>query len=470
MKIDPFSLHAQQTILKLASWHMADVLGASVTDPPPTTDLAELKVAGIFVTLKKNGELRACMGNLGGHSPLDEALRNAARAVVTRDTRFPPFMIDELRHLEVDVTLLHDDEPVAGPAVDRANSIVVGEHGLLIRCQGRSGLLLPQVPVEHHWDATTFLNQVCLKAGLPRETWRSEMAQVDRFRGKVIPGHFCNDILKAGHATSTYRPSTVSGTFYPLEARTIQAEARSLLRPHQQQPAKGLMVPHAGWVYSGQIAAEVFSRTLIPPKVIVIGPKHTAAGANWTVMPDDFWQWPGGRLASPRALADRIVESIPGVVYDSLAHEKEHCIEVELPLLAEVRPDVEVLGLLIGRADFDDCMTLASGLTAVLRQEGTLPLIVTSSDMNHFASDKENRILDRIALDALETLDPERLYRTVVEEYAISMCGVRPAVVMLAVLRELVGLKHFEQVGYTTSADVSGDPTRVVGYAGYRFW
>src|SRR5262249_17239475 len=110
----------------------------------------------------------------------------------------------------------------------------------------------------------------------------------------------------------------------------------------------------------------------------------------------------------------------------------------------------------------------AEGLAGVLRERDELPLLLISSDMNHFATDAENRRLDAMALAALERRDPEALYRTVTE-HSISMCGVLPAVIVLGTLRLLGKLKRAERVGYATTADVTGDTSRVVGYAGMLF-
>ena len=107
----------------------------------------------------------------------------------------------------------------------------------------------------------------------------------------------------------------------------------------------------------------------------------------------------------------------------------------------------------------------AAGLAQVMRSLAVPPLLVISSDMNHFASDAENRRLDEIALAAMETLDPERLYETVTSR-RISMCGMLPAVIVMETLRNLQQLKRSERVAYGTSGDVSGDLSRVVGYAG----
>jgi AmmeMemoRadiSam system protein B len=164
-------------------------------------------------------------------------------------------------------------------------------------------------------------------------------------------------------------------------------------------------------------------------------------------------------------LARRLSQAIPGLDLDALAHQREHAVEVELPLLARLAPGVKVVGIAVGHGDYDDCLRFAEGLAGVLRQRKDRPLLLVSSDMNHFANDPDTRRLDAVALAALESGDPEELYETV-RDHNISMCGLLPAVIVLQTLRLLGGGKRFERAGYATSADVTGDPRRVVGYAG----
>jgi AmmeMemoRadiSam system protein B len=178
---------------------------------------------------------------------------------------------------------------------------------------------------------------------------------------------------------------------------------------------------------------------------------------------------PGGSLAADPALARRLVDGIPGLKLDAAAHQQEHAIEVELPFLARLAPHSRVTGIAIGPAGLAGCREFAAGLAAVLRELPERPLLVVSSDMNHFANDAENRRLDEIALQAIETLDPEQVFDTVVTRNNISMCGVRPCVIVMETLRQLGLLRRCQRVGYSTSADVSGDKHRVVGYAGMLF-
>jgi AmmeMemoRadiSam system protein B len=199
-----------------------------------------------------------------------------------------------------------------------------------------------------------------------------------------------------------------------------------------------------------------------------LGPKHTALGVEWAVAPHQTWTFPGGRLESDVNLAVELARAIPGLELDASAHQREHAIEVELPLLARLSPESRVVGIAIGAADLPGCLRFAEGLAGVLRSRADRPLLLISSDMNHFASDAENRRLDAMALAALEHLDPVELHETVTA-HNISMCGVLPAVIVLQTLRLLDRLHKAERTGYATSADVTGDSSRVVGYAGMLF-
>jgi AmmeMemoRadiSam system protein B len=228
------------------------------------------------------------------------------------------------------------------------------------------------------------------------------------------------------------------------------------------------MVPHAGLKFSGHIAAAVLNKMEIPSTVIVIGPSHTGRGMEWAVAPHQTWSLPGIEVASDFMLARRLSQTIAGLELDAVAHQHEHAIEVELPLLARLAPQSKVLGITIGPGDLESCRRFARGLAEVLLDREDKPLLLISSDMNHFASDAENRRLDELALDALDHCDAAELFHTV-NRHHISMCGLLPAVIVLETLRLLGSLTKAERVGYATTADVTGDKNRVVGYAGMLF-
>jgi AmmeMemoRadiSam system protein B len=263
------------------------------------------------------------------------------------------------------------------------------------------------------------------------------------------------------------RPAGVAGRFYPADPKQL-SDLVDRCFPTQKPAAEAwpaVMLPHAGLIYSGRVAGETLARVRIPSTVIVIGPKHTPHGLEWAVAPQATWSIPGAAIASDPALAQQLCGAIPGLALDAAAHAQEHAIEVELPLIHRLAPAAKVVGIAIGGGDLARCRQFAAGLAQVIRGMAEPPLLVISSDMNHFASDAENRRLDEIALKAMETLDPEQLFQTVTSQH-ISMCGLLPAVIVMETLRELKQLKRVQRVAYATSADVSGDKSRVVGYAG----
>jgi AmmeMemoRadiSam system protein B len=267
------------------------------------------------------------------------------------------------------------------------------------------------------------------------------------------------------------RPPAVAGAFYPAAAADLSRAVDELLAAAggARERRAAVMVPHAALRYSGRLAAAVYARVEIPDLVLVLAPRHHRLGADWAVAPHETWSLPGVEVASDPALARELTEAVPDLELDAVAHEREHAIEVQLPLLARVAPHARVVGIALGAGDAERCHELATGLARVLRARRERPLLVISTDLNHYASDAENRRLDAIVLDSVERLDAADLYRTV-RERRISMCGLLPTVVALDTLQQLGVPRRPKRVGYATSAEApGGDASRVVGYAGMLF-
>ena len=158
----------------------AAVLGRPLPEPAvPPGPLTERR--GAFVTLKRGGALRGCIGHVVGHEPLWRSVRDNAVAAALHDPRFPPVSAGELPELELEISALTPLE-----IVDDPDSIVVGRDGLMVERGPFRGLLLPQVPVEWGWDRETFLDQTCRKAGLEPGCWRDPATRLYRFRAEVF--------------------------------------------------------------------------------------------------------------------------------------------------------------------------------------------------------------------------------------------------------------------------------------------
>lgn len=144
---------------------------------------------GVFVTLTIHEQLRGCIGFPYPYLPLGEAIVQAATAAALEDPRFRPVTNDELLKIAVEVTVLTVPVVVEGAPEDRPKNVVVGKHGLIIKGRGTSGLLLPQVATDYGWDAKTFLDHTCNKAGLPETAWHDSRVELLTFEGQIFSEH-----------------------------------------------------------------------------------------------------------------------------------------------------------------------------------------------------------------------------------------------------------------------------------------
>lgn len=258
------------------------------------------------------------------------------------------------------------------------------------------------------------------------------------------------------------RESAVAGRFYPAEPDRLASEVRRLLgdEASPRVHALGVIAPHAGYIYSGAIAGETFSRVDVPLRAVVLCPNHTGLGEPVALWPDGGFRTPLGLVPVDRELVAALA-ACPLVSADRAAHRHEHALEVQLPFLLARQPDLRIVPLCLGPLALEECRELG---VALARAAGRDALLVASSDMSHYIPAAEARRRDRRALERVLALDAEGLYETVRSE-GITMCGVVPATVMLFAAREL-GATSATLVRYGSSGDVNGDDTSVVGYAG----
>ncbi len=261
------------------------------------------------------------------------------------------------------------------------------------------------------------------------------------------------------------RPPAVAGSFYEGRRERLEADVRSYLaREGPAEPALGAIVPHAGYVYSGPVAGAVYGRISIPETAIILCPNHTGRGKPASLDPSDAWRTPLGEVPVDRRIAARLLELAPSLEEDSAAHAREHSLEVQLPFLQVRRPDVRFVPISIGAHDLDLCREIGEAVARAVSEEQDRPLILASSDMNHYESRRVGREKDERALARVQALDPEGLFATVLGGH-ISMCGVLPATTLLFAARQL-GASGARVVARRDSGDETGDTSSVVGYAG----
>ncbi|MCF8106396.1 MAG: AmmeMemoRadiSam system protein B [Desulfohalobiaceae bacterium] len=264
------------------------------------------------------------------------------------------------------------------------------------------------------------------------------------------------------------RKPAVAGRFYPGSKKEWQAEVRQHLA-EGQGPSKTpilSMLPHAGYVFSGRVAGRTLADTVLSDTVLLLGPNHTGLGAALAVWAEGSWEIPGAMMKIDEDLAGALLEAHPDLSRDTAAHTQEHSLEVILPFLWVKNPKAKIVPVCV--AAFDPVLLTAVGkkMGRVLRARSEPVSIIVSSDMSHFVSDREARLKDEKAIQAILEIDPMKLHRTVQQE-GISMCGVLPMTLGLSLALEL-GASRAELVEYANSGDVTGDRQQVVAYAGIR--
>ena len=266
------------------------------------------------------------------------------------------------------------------------------------------------------------------------------------------------------------RLPVVAGQFYPGNPRELSALIERYTAQEKLQEkvkVKACLVPHAGYVYSGAVAGAVFGRVSLPKKILVVGVRHYPQGEALAILSEGTWRTPLGDVPIETPLAMRLRKECTALREDSVAHSREHSLEVELPFLQVLAPGFSFVPVALGTLRYAEFKEMGEGLARVLQETQEEILIVTSSDMNHYEDDETTRKKDGMAIERMLKLDPKGLYEVCREKH-ISMCGLGPAVSTLIAMNHL-GVRKAELVCYATSGDVSGNRDEVVGYAGITF-
>ena len=262
------------------------------------------------------------------------------------------------------------------------------------------------------------------------------------------------------------RQPVVSNQFYPGTPQVLQQTLSGLIPAivdEQKQQALAVVVPHAGYVYSGAVAGETFARIKIPETALILGPNHHGSGQPLALGISD-WQMPSGAVPIERSLAVAVLRNSEVIVEDDVAHLQEHSLEVQVPFLQFLQKDLAIVPIVVSHVSYDVCTQAASDLATAIREFGKPVLMVASTDMTHYESRQSASAKDHLALERIQALDPKGLFETVLGN-RISMCGIIPTTIVLLTALEL-GATRAELVRYTDSGEVSGDTDQVVGYAG----
>jgi AmmeMemoRadiSam system protein B len=286
-----------------------------------------------------------------------------------------------------------------------------------------------------------------------------------------LPISWAVDIDKLYHLSKmTQRKPAAAGSFYPGTIDSLQREIVSSftspfgpgslpkVNPNKEGKIKALICPHAGYVYSGAVAAKAYYSLAVdhtPERVLLVGPNHTGFGTNASLYPEGKWLTPLGELAVDNSWLNDALSDL--ISKDERAHLYEHSLEVQLPFIQYLfGSNISISALTLGNQAYDFIKKLAN-----LFLKSNLPFIIATSDLSHYEPAPLAQEKDKALIKELEAVNAEGIYEQIAEKN-ISACG--PGAMALIALLAKENKWKVEVLSYLTSGDITGDKTSVVGY------
>ena len=280
----------------------------------------------------------------------------------------------------------------------------------------------------------------------------------------------------------TIRRPNVAGQFYEDDAEALRTQIKNCFL-HELGPKKiptvnlhssprnivGLICPHAGYMYSGPVAASAFYELALdgkPETVVLLGPNHTGYGSALSLMREGIWHTPLGGIEIDTKLANDIIHETNIIDVDELAHRYEHSLEVQLPFLQFLYGNsFKIVPICFLMQDYDSAIEIGRALEEAL--DATNTVVIASSDMTHYESAKTAATKDQAALKAITDMDAKCFYETV-EKHNITACGYAPITTVITYAVG-AGAKEAKVLNYHNSGDITGDHSSVVGYSAVDF-
>jgi len=260
------------------------------------------------------------------------------------------------------------------------------------------------------------------------------------------------------------RPAAVAGQFYPGNGAELEHQLDSMLHPESEIPVLGAVVPHAGYVYSGHVAAAVYSCLPKAETFVIIGPNHHGIGSPVAVSRES-WKTPLGTVETDGEMVDALYGSI--IDHDETAHIYEHSIEVQIPFLQRRFSGFKILPICMGLQDEETAIEVGRKISLAAQKLGRRCIVIASSDFTHYEPQEKARSVDAMLLEAVLNMDVPELYKRV-RHYDATACGYGPMAATITAASAL-GAKAGRLLAYATSGDVSGDYHQVVGYGAVVF-
>ncbi len=411
------------------------------------------KEGATFVTLYEHKRLRGCIGSLEAFRPLIDDLVSNSRSAAFSDPRFLSLKRRELSGLAVEVSVLTPPERISYESVDALRKeIVVGRDGIILKTFLHKATYLPQV-WEDIPDFDQFFASLCEKAGLKTNCLK-EHPRIYRYR-----------VDKYSEDELSRRPTPNAGRFYPKECLGVEHRFASFRNRAQHakkavstHTPRAIIVPHAGYVFSGY-TADLAYRSAIKSRakrIILIGPSHDTYFSGISASSYEAFATPCGILRSDMGYLDQMKQRFALQEMDVIYHN-EHSTEVQLPFINHYMPEKKVIELVYGEVS---PQALSEMMAYLLKDPDNL--VVVSSDLSHYYSQKEAKKRDLVCQKGVETLDPAVL------KQGCEACGYAGIEALVRAAKAL-GL-HSELLDHRSSADTSGERQHVVGYMSAVFW
>jgi len=268
-----------------------------------------------------------------------------------------------------------------------------------------------------------------------------------------------------------YRESIHAGTWYPGEKKKLKETINLFLKNARAKvhgEIFGVISPHAGYIYSGPVAAFAY-KTVENQEfddVIVIGPSHRHGFSGASVDTMAGRKTPLGNVDFDLELARKIIKQNKNIVFEPYAHLQEHSTEIQIPFLQMVLKKFKLVEIVMGSHDYATCEMLSEAI--IKATKGKRILVVASSDLSHFHPQKEAERLDNLVIESVANYDPEHLFKRLSMD-SCEACGGAPIITAMLITKKL-GATKAKPVGYATSGNTSGDYSAVVGYLAAVFY
>lgn len=280
------------------------------------------------------------------------------------------------------------------------------------------------------------------------------------------------------------RKPAVCGTFYPADANELRESIKdSFLSPfgvgnipldvrdfNGSDYPVNVMVPHAGFMYSGSVASHAYyeiAKHGIPDVFIILSPNHTGFGSEVSVCNEGKWRTPLGDVSVDNEFADAMISFSDIATVDFEAHIQEHSIEVQLPFLQFLSNNFEIVPVTITNQSISSSNDLAKAIVEAGNNVGKSYCIIASTDLSHFNTQERANKVDGFVLEDIEEMNEFKLFEEIVQ-YNITMCGYGPVMTNI-IVSKMTGKENCNILSYLTSGDISGDFSKVVGYASAIF-